>query len=116
MWYHVKAEFVEENIAGKPMEEIISWIEMVIHPSLEMIEEWIQDKKLVGGIIAGERVGVFLLEASSHEEVGMMLRSLPFWGAMRWAVAPLQTPRSAIEQDKEAFVRAKEMMAKMDNS
>jgi|SRR5208283_6093840 len=112
MWYFVKGEFVEENIAGKPFEEIATWIEMVIHPSLEMLEKWIQDKKAVGGIIAGERTGIFLLDAPSNEEVGKMLRSLPFWGALKWTVSPLQSPRSAAEQDKWAFEQARAMMGK----
>jgi hypothetical protein len=111
MWYFVKGEFVEESIAGKPIQEVMSWIETTIHPSLEMLENWIENKKAVGGVLAGERVGVFLLDASSHEEVGKMLRSLPFWGALKWTVAPIQSPHSAVEQDKEAFRRAREMMA-----
>src|SRR5271157_3207144 len=112
MWYFVKGEFVEENIAGKPILENFSWIEMIVHSSLEMLDKWMQDKKLYGGIIAGERVGVFMLEASSNEEVGRMLRSLPFWSALRWTVSPIQSFDSSVERDKEAFKRGREMMAK----
>jgi len=111
MMYFIKGEFVEENIAGKPFPEVVAWIQGVVHPSLEMLEKWIQDKKMAGGIIAGERVGVFVLDAPSNEEVGKILRSLPFWGALRWTVSPLQSPHSSVVQDNWAFQEAQKMMA-----
>jgi hypothetical protein len=112
MWYYVRGEFVEENIAGKPALENFNWIETFVHPSLEMLEKWMQERKIVGGIVSGERVGVMMLEASSNEEVGKMMRSLPFWGALKWTISPVQSFRSAIEQDKEAFKQARAMMGK----
>jgi hypothetical protein len=90
---------VEENIAGKPFANVMSWIEMVVHPSLEVLGKSVGDKKVMGGVVAGVREGVFLLEASSNEEVGMFLRNLPFWGAMKWAVLPPQSFKSSVEQD-----------------
>lgn len=111
MWYFVKGEMIEEHLAGMSQPEAATWIEQVVHPSLETLEKWIGQKQAMGGIIAGERVGVFLLDATSHEEVGRMLRSLPFWGALRWTISPIQSPLSAMEQDREAITKAREMMA-----
>ena len=111
MQYLVRGEFVEENVAGKPQADIISWIEMVVHPSLEMLEKAVQEKKITGGVGAGVREGVFIFDASSNEEVGKFLRSLPFWGALKWTVTPLQSYKSAIDQDKASFQQARAMMA-----
>jgi len=102
---------VEENIAGKPFADVMSWIETVVHPSLEMAEKFVSEKKITGGVISGVREGVFILEASSNEEVGKFLRNLPFWGAMKWTVSPLQSFKSAVEQDKESFKQARSMMS-----
>jgi len=111
MQFLVKGEFVEENIAGKPIPDAISWIETVVFPSLELLEKTVQEKKITGGLAAGERVGVFVLEASSNEEVGKFLRGLPFWAALKWTVTPLQTFRSGMEQDKTSFQQARAMMS-----
>ena len=109
MPHFVKAEFVEENIAGKPLQEQLGWIEKVVHPSLEALENGMHEKKMMGGVIAGVRTGLFVMEASSDEAVGEYLRSLPFWGAMKWTVEPLQSMHSAVEQDRAAFKKAREI-------
>ncbi|MDA4127864.1 MAG: hypothetical protein OK422_00130 [Thaumarchaeota archaeon] len=110
MQYLIRGEFVEANTAGKPLPEVIKWIETIIHPSLEMLEKAVREKKLTGGVIAGVREGVMIMEASSNEEVGAFLRSLPFWGALKWTVVPLQSYRSAVDQDKASFEQARKMM------
>ncbi len=55
------------------------------------------EKKLTGGILAGQRAGAFVIDAQSNEEVGTILAGLPFWGLVKWDVKPLQSIRSAIE-------------------
>ena len=110
MLYFVKGEFIEENNAGKPIPEIIATVEGMVAPSLEALEKAMQAKKVTGGLAAGEREGYFIMEASSNEELGEFLRSLPFWVAMKWTVVPLQSPRSAIEQDKAFIQKAKAML------
>jgi hypothetical protein len=114
MHYLVKGEFIEENLAGKTPEEAAMYIEQVIHPSLEMLWNWEQAKKVMGGVIAGERTAAFLLDAESNAEVGRMLRALPFWGAMRWNIAPIQSVQSAIEQDRESIKAWRGMTAPME--
>jgi hypothetical protein len=93
MRYFIKGEFIEETFAGKSFEEIASWIEMVIHPSLEMLESQIQAGKVSGGLAAGERVAYLIVDAPSNVEVGAWLRSFPFWGALTWTVIPLHSAR-----------------------
>jgi hypothetical protein len=108
--YLIRGEFVEENTAGKPIMDVINWIEMVDHPSLEILEKGVQEKKFADGMFAGVREGVLIMDASSHEEVGAFLRSLPFWGALKWTVTPLQSFRSAVDQDKATFEHVRKMM------
>ncbi len=111
MLYFVKGEFVEENNAGKPMQEIMAFIEGTIAPSLEALEKAMQAKKVTGGLAAGVREGYFIMDAASHEEIGEFLRNLPFWAMMKWTVIPLQSPRSANEQDKASMQKAKAMLS-----
>ena len=51
---------------------------MISRPSLEALSKMVDDKK-TGGVFAGQRMGAFIIDASSHEEVGKILASLPFW-------------------------------------
>lgn len=110
MLYFIRGEFIEETLVGKPPMDAMAWIELIVHPSLDILRKTSIEKKLFGGTEAGGRVGLMVMEASSNEEVGRYLRSLPFWTAFKWSVVPLQSFESALEQDKETFKRAREMM------
>ena len=103
MHYLVKAEFIEEILAGKTPEESAMYIQQVVKPSLEALWKLAEEKKVDGGVVAGVREAVFIIDVDSNAEVGRLLRSLPFWGAMRWTVSPLQSFQSAIDQDSEAI-------------
>jgi len=39
MLYLVKLEFIEENNAGKPIQEVLAFIEGLVAPSLEVLEK-----------------------------------------------------------------------------
>ena len=110
MQYFVKGEFVEENIAGKSFQDTATFIRTVVHPSLLALDRATREGKGIGGVGAGERAGYIILEAPNHEAVGKFLRDLPFWGALKWTIVPLQTFQSAVEQDLAAIENAKQMM------
>jgi hypothetical protein len=110
MHYLVKCEFIEENLAGKTPEESAMYIQQVIKPSLEALWKLAEEKKIVGGVVAGVREGAFIIDVDSNAEAGRLLRGLPFWGAMRWAVSPLQSFQSAIDQDREAIEQMRAMV------
>ncbi|MBI4552749.1 MAG: hypothetical protein HY710_10845 [Candidatus Latescibacteria bacterium] len=106
MLYLVTGEYVE--VGGVlPPEQVAANLEQVVLPSLAMIATWVETGKAKGGVFAGERAGVFVLEAASNEEVGQLLASLPFWGLVKWHVRPLQTWRSAIERDRSVVQHLK---------
>jgi hypothetical protein len=103
MHYIVKGEFIEETLVGKTPDESTMYYEQVIKPSLEALWKLTEEKKVVGGVVAGARESIFIIDAESNAEVGRLLRSLPMWAASRWTVSPLQSFQSAIEQDREAM-------------
>ena len=111
MQYFVKGEYIEDNTAGKSFQDAVAYIQTVVHPSLQALDRATREGKGIGGVGAGERVGYFILEAPNNEAVGKFLRDLPFWGALKWTIVPLQTFQSAIDQDLAAFENARQMMS-----
>jgi hypothetical protein len=110
MHYLVQGEFIEEILAGKTPEESAMYIQQVVKPSLEARWKHSEDKKIVGGVLAGVRESAFIIDVDSNAEVGRLLRSLPFWGSMRWTVSPLQSFQSAVDQDSEAVQAMRAMV------
>jgi muconolactone delta-isomerase len=104
MLYLVTGEWIEDptvSAAEFPM----LW-EHMVRPSLEALAKMCDEKK-TGGVFAGQRRGVAIIEASSHEDVGKTLASLPFWSRLTWNVTPLESYRSAIERDSKAMENLK---------
>ncbi len=93
----------EHNDVGPllPPEQIVTYVERVIIPSLEMLTQWEQEGRIrAGGVFPGERAFTFVMEADSAEEVGQLLGSLPFWGQVKWDVRALQSLSSAAERER----------------
>ena len=83
--------------------------EKILLPSIEMIMDWEEKQKVVGGLFAAQRAGVIIVEAQSAEELSSLLQSLPFWAQNSWKVIPLQTFRSGIEDVKKQIANVKKM-------
>lgn len=82
-------------------EETVEVLENVILPSFDELTKLEADKKiLAGGLPVGDRAFVFIVEASSNDEVDQLLRRIPMWGALEWEVTALQTlaGRAAMER------------------
>jgi len=110
MHYLVKGEFIEETNASKTPEQMAIFAQQIVKPSLEALWKHVEEKRVVGGVVAGARESAFIIDADSNEEVGRILRGLPFWGASRWTVTPLQSFQSAIDQNREAMERMRPMV------
>ena len=82
----------------------------VIAPSLKILAEWETAGKINGGIVMGDRAGVFVIEGSSSEEVDEMLQSLPFWIVLEWTVTPLVGFQDRLDRDVARFDAMKEAM------
>jgi hypothetical protein len=86
-------------------EEAINILENIIIPSFDKIIELEESKTiLAGGLPVGERTFVFIIEASSNEELDLILRDLPMWGSMQWEVKPLQSFSGRTDKER-AFVK-----------
>lgn len=89
-----------ENIDGLiPMKDVPDYINHIVIPSYEQLIKLESENKIKGGLLAGQRAGAFVMDASSPEDLGKMLRAIPFWGMVKWKVTPLQSLKSALEQD-----------------
>jgi len=72
----------------------------VVLPTFDQLIKLEKEGKITGGLPVGDRAFVFIVEASSNDEVDKLLRSLPIWGVLKWKVVPLQTfeGRAAMER------------------
>ena len=104
MLYLITGEWVEDPTVSA--EEFPALWEQIVRPSLEALSKMADEKK-TGGVYAGQRMGVLILDASSHEDVGRVMASLPFWSRLKWNVTPLESYRSAIERDSKAMENLK---------
>ncbi len=75
-------------------------LQNVVLPTFDQLIKLEQEGKITGGVPVGDRAFVFIVEASSNDEVDKLLRSLPIWGVLKWKVVPLQTfeGRAAVER------------------
>ena len=96
MQYLVEAENIDGLIQMKDVHDYINHIVIQSYQELIKLES---ENKIKGGLLAGQRAGAFVVEASSNEELGKMLKSIPFWGMVKWKITPLQSFKSALEQD-----------------
>ncbi len=97
---------------GGPMDPtyFVMSAEKMILPSIEMMKDWEEKKVIVGGLYAGQRAGVIIVEAASGEELSSWLQRLPFWAQNTWEIIPLQSFQSGIEDVKGQIANAKKMM------
>ena len=87
-----------------PPEQVAMMLEGAILPSLEAMVKHEKEKKiLAGGIVAGGRAGVIIMEAESNEEVSDFLRKLPWWGIVKWKVIPLESFEHRMNTDKKTL-------------
>ena len=92
---------------------MVGLIEQAILPSLEAVQKLEKEKKVVGGgVLAGKRTGVVIIEAASNEELDQILTSLPFWGLMKTEFSPLMTFDRAIVRTRESLKLIKEAAGK----
>ena len=79
--------------------DMTALLKNVVLPTFDQLIKLEREGKITGGLPVGDRALVFIVEASSNDEVDKLLRSLPIWGVLKWKVVPLQTfeGRAAIE-------------------
>ena len=98
MQYLVEAENIDGLVQMKDVPDYVSGL---VLPSYEMLIKMEEDGIIKGGLIAGQRAGVFVINADSNDDLGKKLKSLPFWGMVKWKTTALQSFKSALEQDRD---------------
>jgi hypothetical protein len=109
--------FLKFLVIGKAIEyggpvdpaQFVMFAENLILPSIEMVKDWEEKKMIVGGLFAGQRAGVMVVEAASGEELSAWMQRLPFWAQNTWEVIPLQSFASGVEDVKRNIANAKKM-------
>lgn len=83
-------------------------LESIILPSFSELIKLEKAKRIVaGGLPVGERAFVFIAEAKTNDDLDRMLRALPMWGTLDWAVTPLQTFSGRAKQERQAVKELK---------
>lgn len=89
-------------------EEMVAVLKEIILPSFDELIRLEKKKKiLAGGLPVGDRAFVFIVEASSNEELDQMLRTIPMWGALDWEVTALQTFAGRADQERSIVKKLK---------
>jgi len=100
MLYLVEAENVDGLVQ---MKDVPDYVNSLVLPSYEMLIKMEEEGNIKGGLLAGQRAGVFVIDADSNEDLAKKLKSIPFWGMVKWKTTPLQSFKSALEQDRETI-------------
>ena len=83
-------------------EEALHVLENTILPSFDQLITLENENKILGGgLPVGDRTFVFIVEASSNDELDIMLRNIPMWGSLDWEVTALQTFSGRAEQERK---------------
>ncbi|MHC4256692.1 MAG: muconolactone Delta-isomerase family protein, partial [Planctomycetota bacterium] len=90
MQYLVNFETME--IGTLPPQQVAQILENRFLPSVEIIKKQkAEGKILAGGIEAGGKGGVVIVEVDSNEELSQLLTELPNWGLLNITVTPLES-------------------------
>lgn len=72
--------------------EAVTVLETEILPGFEaLIRMEAQGKIIAGGLPAGDRAFVFIIEAADNDAADKLIRSIPSWPVLQWKVTPLQS-------------------------
>lgn len=94
-------------------EEAIQILEKGILPTFDALMKLQEEKKIIaGGLPIGDRAFVFIVEASSNNELDKLLRSLPAWGALKWKVTALESFAGRAAQEREILNELKKTTMK----
>lgn len=107
MQYLVTMEYVEPSPLFSA-QNLGQMVEQTILPSFDLLAGLkAQGKVLAGGIPAGSRTAVFIVEAASHDELDQIVEGIPWWGLMKTSVAPLQDFAKRAANDRALLERIK---------
>jgi hypothetical protein len=107
MRYLITMESVATDALLSPQQNA-RLLEQAVIPTLEACAKLEAEQKIVaGGVAAGARNVMLIVEAASNEDLNQLVQSLPAWGALKVAVTPLQSFTEQAEQDRQTLERFK---------
>ncbi len=63
----------------------------------------VREKTITGGVFVGERADCFIIDCKSIEELGQIIRDLPFWPRLKWDVRALESFESVNALERKIF-------------
>ena len=95
----------------KSPREAVTLLQKLVIPTFVALRKLKAEKKiLAGGLPVGERAFVFVLEASSNDEAGRIIRKIPLWPMLKWKVIPLQSIEGREKQERRTVEMLKKRM------
>ena len=92
-------------------EEALKVLEKGVLPTFDILLKLEAEKRIVaGGLPVGERKLIFILEASSNEEVDQVLRDIPLWGVLKWEVIPLESFDGRAQKERSVLSELKKQL------
>lgn len=74
-----------------PPAESAAFIETIVVPSLQTLNDWEESGKIRGGILSGRRGAAFIVDAASHEELSDLVQQLPVSATAEVEITPLDS-------------------------
>ena len=75
-----------------PSPEALDELFAMVRASVEALDKLREQGKIVaGGVPAGQKKHVFIVEAASNDEVTELVQGLPFWILHQWEITPLES-------------------------
>lgn len=109
MQYLVTMEFVEPGPLFSA-QQLGQMVEQTILPSFDLLAGMMVEGKVVaGGLPAGSRTAIFIVEAASHDELDQIVEGIPFWAVMKTTVVPMQSFAKRAANDRALIERIKSM-------
>ncbi len=106
MKYLVVIEPNDVTVAFNP-EQTMEFMNRIVK-SLEMVIKMEKEKRIIaGGVNAGGKGGVAIVEANSHEECSNLITSLPFWTFLNWKVTPLESYENRLKEVRKMMENMK---------
>jgi len=104
MLYMVTFEYVETGPLYPP-DKIPKLVDKGIGMSLDAVVALSKQQNSpfkAGGVFAGSKSSVMILDVSGHKELSETIQSFPFWSIMTVRVVPLQSFDERQQQEKAA--------------
>jgi hypothetical protein len=68
--------------------DFVIFSENMVLSSIQTLKDWEDKKVIAGGLFAGQRASVMIIDSPSAEELSVTMHKLPFWTQNTWGSNP----------------------------